>query len=290
MAGGAEPAAPAAAPAEFGHVHVGKLGIARQDLGMGRSSGLLVHCRFPDPNWYFRDGRGDGGDGRVRIVGAGIEVRHVAAGKGSGEFQKQLFPEHLRSAGREPLAEQTADGRQHRLGLADNEAIDKGSERFRVDKGGHAAGHDERPAAIILGPVGGERGDTAGEQDFYEVNKVMLEADREEQKREIAWQPARFDRGRRTWTVREKDAFANDIEFFVQQPVDELQSQVGHADCIPVGIDEADRQSVFPLLFPPPGLASQAMSARDLLGAGTFSLHRLLICPDSSPVAALCSG
>ena len=128
--------------------------------------------------------------------------------------------------------------------------------------------HERVPPVALRGP---ER-DVGALQRLHHVEVVVLVGEREGDHREVlewALRLHRDDRGRALrgalaalGRVHER-ALADEVGVGVEQRVDRLQSEVGHADVVGVGVDEGDRDASAPVLLHVAAFAAQALAGDD---------------------------
>src|SRR5213594_3021376 len=131
---------------------------------------------------------------------------------------------------------------QHLLRLADQEEVDELGERLGVEKGGRAAGEDERP---VRAPLPAPERDAGQRQAVEHVHVVRLEGERERDhvevaKRAVLLEGAQGARPLGARAVGEEGAVGGDARVLRQDAEHGLEPQVRHADCVGVRIDEAD--------------------------------------------------
>ncbi len=146
--GGAEPAAPQAAAGDLGEEEVAELRVGRVDRPGGRHAAQAGSRRAPRARARRRaacEARHPRAARRagVRVLDV-VERRDVGArprGRGRAAARRAGAPAR---AARERLEE----GRHERLALADQERVEEGRDRLRVDLHGDAARDDERVALV----------------------------------------------------------------------------------------------------------------------------------------------
>ena len=103
---------------------------------------------------------------------------------------------------------------------------------------------------MLRAAFGGVARDAGKAQEREHIHVVPFERDREGDHVEIADRRLRLERQdrrpgrgqlRKLLLGRKKKPFADDVRFSVEQPVDRLEAEVGHAD--PVGVRKGERDS-----------------------------------------------
>ena len=206
-------------------------------------------------------GRGERREGPVGRVVDPVERGHVGAGDAPGQREQQLA---ALAFGFERLHE----GRQDDLGLADEHGVHEGGDRFGVEGAGDPARDHQRVVGAAL--LGAQR-DARRVQHGEKVLVVAFEGDRERQDVGRGHPTARLEGGQaagRGVGLRQENPFADDVLKRVEQTVDRLQAQVGHADRVPVGVGQGDARP------PAPGLADRADFLVGRWGWDHVALHR----------------
>jgi hypothetical protein len=139
--------------------------------------------------------------------------------------------------------------RDQRLAFAGGDHVGKERKRLRVHERHRAADHHQR---IVVRALVGAQGDAGEPQDRQDVRVVPLERHREGENVEVADERLRFDRHERRARLlegghfalgRQEGPLAHDPVLGVEQTVDRLEAEVGHADEVGVGKHQRDAQA-----------------------------------------------
>ena len=170
-----------------------------------------------------------------------VERRHVEAPERRQASRlvlaAQAFPKHGNQVGHEHLA------------LAGGNHVGEGRQRLGIHERHGAADDDQR---VPRAPRDGPRRQAGQPQHRDDVGVVPLEGDRERQDVEIRDGRLRLERQQRRAALelraqfllrRQEDALADDIIQVVEQPVDRLEPQAGHADPVRIWKRERDAEA-----------------------------------------------
>ena len=235
-AGGTEPAAPFAPAAPLDQEHVAEDRVGTQYLR--RRLALVEACQVATHHAGRERPVVVDRDQRAVVAVAGVEtVGPVGTDDLLRAFQDGVpfrLPRHC------PLEELG----KHLLRLADEDEIDELGERLGIEEHRRAASHHQRCPRPSRTPAQRQAGRFEHVED---VQVVGLEGDGEREHVEVAERPVALERPQRlrptgTWTVRHESPLDRDVRIVVQQPEHCLEPQVGHADRVGVGVDQADRE------------------------------------------------
>jgi hypothetical protein len=131
---------------------------------------------------------------------------------------------------------------------------------------------------MALIPVGGMDRDTVGPENRGDIEVVQLIVDGEGQDREIGQRALGFKGQGGLWSVPvilfPEGPFADNIGVVIQEAIDGVEAQVGHAEVVGVRVDEGNGQSPAPVLIDGAGFAGKAVSGFvDPIPAYTDSLN-----------------
>ena len=171
-----------------------------------------------------------------------IEGRHVDAGHGCERAQR-LRP---RSPRRPRLLVGVHEGGHDDLPLADDEGIDDERERLGVERRAGAAGDDD---GVLLPALRRAQPHLAERENVEHVEVIHLERHGETDERELVERQLvleaherrmRFLIAREALPLRQEEPLAGGVPALVQEVVDDVQPEVGHADEIGIWIDERE--------------------------------------------------
>jgi hypothetical protein len=190
-------------------------------------------------------------DGSILVVADGVKGRNIDRGHRTGKNLESLLP--LRGMGPD-LSESRQKVIEGGFCFPQKEKVEKGSERFRIEKGRDAARHDKR---VVFSAVFREIRDLAQGKNLQDVGIVVFKGKREGKqvkalKRGKGLQGEKplspFGTEGHFFAFGEEDTFCNHILSSVQKRVDDLQSEVRHADAVRVGVNESYRDPAAPIL------------------------------------------
>lgn len=145
------------------------------------------------------------------------------------------------------IAQEVEQGGEDDFALADGDSVKKGGQGFRVGGNGGTAGNEERVAPV---PLLGPEGQAGLLQHGHQVEIVHLEGDGEAQQSKIAHVAARLQRAERPGLCTAavpKDALADHVRLGVEQAIQSVNGQAGHAQVVSVGEGQRYRQPATPL-------------------------------------------
>ena len=143
--GGAEAAAPGAAPAGLHQEHLAPFALGGQDMAVGRVGGQLRQVGGGHPLGEARLGL-KGRQGAVGVVAGRVARGHVGAGDGVGQVPEQGGPVRGRGA----LGQKLEEGHRPGLAFPQEEGVHEGSQGLGVEEGGHPAGQDQGVAGAAV--------------------------------------------------------------------------------------------------------------------------------------------
>ena len=169
-----------------------------------------------------------------------IERRHIDA-LDLGQSTQHIGARQPRlHDGRIRIHQRRHDG----FALADDERIDEEAQRLRIERGAGTAREDD---GIMLTAFLGQQLDLAQLQDAQQVEIVHLERDGEANqgeavKRQLVLQAQKRRPRMLVLTLlilrRQEESFTCRVTTPIQQIVDDVQSQIRHADEVGIGIDQ----------------------------------------------------
>ena len=236
----AEAAAPGAAALHLDEIQIAQLGVRRENDRMG---GEVIQVFRPLAGYRGRRGfKGDVNAGQLPPAPGAASARAA-----------DVFHEHREQSG------------QNRLGFTDAESSRRKAPAAGV--GGNAGPPGDNQGVGLIA-VGGKEGNAGGFKDLDDVEVVQLVGNRESQDGEIGQRPSRLDSGGGVFLHGiQEDALADDPQMAVQQAVNGVDAQVGHAQVVGVGIDKGYRQS-------PPQSLTIAPSSRENRAPGRDPWNR----------------
>jgi len=235
---GTEAAAPPAAPCDLDQEHVAELGVGCQHPRAGLPA-VERHCGLPLHGCRCTHGRRDLGDAAVVLIGDPVSGRQVDPWHGGQGVEGRPPPAHM-------SGQRLHQRIQYRLDLTDQKSVKEVRQGLGVQRSAGSAGDHHGIAAAALGRC---HGDAAQVEHGDRIGVVQFVAEREGDHIELAQRGLRFQRRERAPRPREhpllagiwpEGPLADDVETVIEQTIDGMHAEIGHADMIGVGIDQGD--------------------------------------------------
>ncbi len=152
--------------------------------------------------------------------------------RNTGQSLQQVFTTKFQA-----MPQRVGHSGGNNLAFADHERVEHRSQRLGVGSDAGTAGNKQRVGFVsVFSP----QGNAGLLQHGNDVEVVQLEGEGESQYRKVGQRALRFQRNRHTVLFME-DPFTDYVRLLVEEAVDDMHSQVGHADAVGVGIGNGDR-------------------------------------------------
>jgi hypothetical protein len=117
-------------------------------------------------------------------------------------------------------------------------------------------------------PLLGQGRKAAHEQHPHQAGNILLKTYRTENNGEIGQRPGGLNRKGSLVVLRQKDSLTHQVGTPVNQIINQLQAQIGHADAVGIGKEQPHRQPPLPILLP-----GTSFAGKIIIGGGPAMAH-----------------